>query len=306
MHDPERLLVVTLSNIGDLVLTTPVFEALARHYPGVPIDIFADTRSAALLAAAPYAGETFLYDKRSGWPARFAFLRALRQRRYRVVVDLRGPLVGRLLRADRYLCKPRQRRLDQHAVDEHFAALAPLLADSTPPPCRLYLSSADIDAARQLLSALPGERWLAVAPGANWPGKKWSREGYRELLQRAAPCFDGAIILGAPQDVADARAIASHDLPSLNTAGSTDLRTAAALLARAAAFVGNDSGLGHIAAALGTPTLTLFGPGNPQRYRPRGARARIVLAPHNDLALLTAEHVWSALQSLLALTPGSL
>ena len=305
MRDPERLLVITLSNIGDLVLTTPVFEALARHYPGVPIDIFGDARSAALLAAAPYAGETFLYDKRGGWPARFALLRALRRRRYLVVVDLRGPLVGRLLRAERSLCKPRRRRLDQHAVDEHFAALAPLLADNTPPPCRLYLSSVDIEAARKLLSTLPGARWLAVAPGANWPGKKWSREGYRELLLHAAQCFDGAIILGSPQDVADAQAIASQDLPCLNTAGTTDLRTAAALLARAAAFVGNDSGLGHIAAAMGTPSLTLFGPGNPQRYGPRGPHARIVLAPQNDLTLLSVVHVWSALQPLLARAPGS-
>ncbi len=304
MADTPRLLVVTLSNIGDVVLTTPVFEALATHFPDSPIDIFADARSAELLAAAPYAGEIFLYNKRSGWSERFAFLRALRRHRYRLVVDLRSHFLGNLLRADQRLYKPRHRNANLHAAQEHYAALAPLKITTTPPPCRLYLNDDDRAAAAKLLLSLPGKHWLAIAPGANWPGKKWPRGSYRSLLALAARRFDAAIILGSPEDEKDAQAIADVALPTLVTSGRTTLRTAAALIARAAAFVGNDSGLGHIAAAMGVATITPFGPGDPTRYRPWGARTSIVQAPENDLILLAPERVWSALEQLLVDTSG--
>ena len=297
--EPARLLVITLSNIGDVVLTTPVLEALATYFPNTPIDLFADGRSAQLLSAAPYVGEIFLYNKRASWCERLHFLRALRRRRYRLVVDLRGPVVAHLLRAQQRLTKLRRRGPGLHAVEEHFAALAPLFPRSAPPPCRLYLTDDDRLSASKLLADLPGKHWLAIAPGANWPGKKWPREHYRTLLAFAAQRFDAAIILGSEQDLADAQAIASDALPHVITAGSTGLRTAAAVLSRAQAFVGNDSGLGHIAAALGVPTLTVFGPGDPARYRPWGPRAGVVLAPQDDLTQLTAQSVWFALEALL-------
>ncbi len=303
--EPMRLLVVTLSNIGDVVMTTPVFEALTTAYPDTLIDIFADARSAALLTPAPYTGEIFLYHKRAGWRARGVLLRALRRRRYRVVVDLRGPILGYLLRTDTRLCKPHSRSPGRHAVQEHFAALAPLLPGVSPPPCQLYLSTQSTNAAAELLTALPGRRWLALAPGANWPGKKWPRSHYRALLELAAPHFDGAILLGSAQDTDDVAAIADLALPTLVTAGTTDLGTAAALLAQARAFVGNDSGLGHIAAAMGTPSLTVFGPGDPTRYRPWGSHAHIVLAPREDLAALMPQQVWLALQALLSEASGA-
>lgn len=298
--DPPRLLVITLSNIGDVVLTTPVLEALASLYPNTVIDLFGDARSAQLLSAAPYVGDIFLYNKRATWCERLRFLAALRRRRYRLIVDLRSPFVAYLLRAEQRLSKPARRRPGLHAAQEHFAALAPLLPHAAPPLCRVYLTCGDHEMAGRLLADLPGTRWLAIAPGANWPGKKWPRDHYRALLALAAPSFDGAIIVGSEHDADDARAIVSTRLPCVITAGNTQLRTAAAVLARAHAFVGNDSGLGHIAAALGIPSLTCFGPGDPVRYRPWGPRARVAHAAQGDLTQLTPAQVWSALQTLLA------
>ena len=304
MLDAPRLLVITLSNIGDVVLTTPVFEALAANFPKSRIDVFADARSADLLAAAPYLGEIFLYNKRSTWLERLRLMRTLRRRRYRLVVDLRSHFLGHLLRADQRLYKPRHRQPAMHAAEEHYAALAPRALRAELPACRLYLYDADRIAAAQLLASLPGKRWLAIAPGANWPGKKWSRDGYRALLNLARVGFDAAIILGSSQDDEDAQAIAHSSLPTLITTGHTALRPAAAILERAQAFVGNDSGLGHIAAALGVPTVTPFGPGDPVRYRPWGKTTRVVQAPNDDLALLTPGRVWSELEDLLAATSG--
>lgn len=295
----DRLLVITLSNIGDLVLTTPVFEALAAHFPRARIDVIGDARSAELLAAAPYIGDIHLYDKRASLAKRVAFLLARRARRYRLVVDLRTAFFASLMRAQRRLRKREGRLAGRHAVLEHFATLAPVLGAAPPPPCRVHLAPASVARAAAWLADLPGSRWLALAPGANFPGKKWPREAYRQLLELCAARFDAALLLGSAQDLDDVRALADASLPTLVTAGISSLPDAAALLARATAFVGNDSGLGHVAAAVGTPSLTVFGPGDPARYRPWGPRARIVRAPGEDLHELSPAVVRDALQNLL-------
>ena len=74
-----RHLVVTLSNIGDLVMTTPVIEALHERFPGDAIDIVADRRSSALLEATPYLGTIYHRDKRAGFTEQLALLRRLRR-----------------------------------------------------------------------------------------------------------------------------------------------------------------------------------------------------------------------------------
>lgn len=297
----DRLLVVTLSNIGDLVLTTPVFEALAEAYPGRTIDVIGDARSSALLGAAPYVGEIYNYAKRASLAEHLAFFRRCRVRSYELVVDLRTVHLGWLLRARRRLRKRERRVPGRHAVLEHFSVLRPLLgAAATPPPCRIHLDEPVRQRACELLSDLPGSRWLAVAPGANYAGKRWPREAFAELLRRAAREVDAVVLLGSAQDQGDAEHLASVGPPARNLAGRTTLLEAAALLARCRAFVGNDSGLGHMAAAVGVPTLTVFGPGEPPRYRPWGEAARIVCAADGRLEGLGADQVWPALQALLA------
>lgn len=293
------LIVVTLSNIGDAVMTTPVLETLAARYPGRRIDLLADRRSSALFAAAPWLGTIHHRDKRAGLAQQWRQLRELRGQRYALAVDLRTPVIGRLLNAERRLTKRGRELPDTHAVVEHFAVLEPLVGALTPPPCRVHLDTAAIAEAAALTRALPVGRWLAVAPGANWPGKRWSPAAFAALVTRVASHFDGLLVLGGPDDTAAAAALADVALPRLDLTGRTALPLAAAVLARAAAFVGNDSGLGHLAAALGVPTLTVFGPGRPVRYRPWGPRARIVLAPGADLARLEPEPVADALLALL-------
>ncbi|MCZ6773428.1 MAG: glycosyltransferase family 9 protein [Proteobacteria bacterium] len=294
-----RLLVITLSNIGDLVMTTPVFEALSRQYPDCPIDCLADARSCELLASAPYIGELFIRDKRAGWTAQFELIKRLRGRRYVLIVDLRTPLIPYLLRAERRLIKLRTAVPGVHAVEEHFKVVRSVLPSGAEiPPCRLHLAESARLRAEELLDALPGKTWLAVAPGANWRGKRWPSRHYHELLQMAATAFDGAVILGSADDRPASRSLEDLDLPVCNLVGATDLPTACAVIARATAFVGNDSGLGHMAAALSIPTVTVFGPGRPERYRPWGLSARVVLAPDRQLDDLLPAQVFESLCTL--------
>jgi heptosyltransferase-3 len=297
--DTDRILVITLSNIGDLILTTPVLEALSARYPGALIDLVADRRSSSLLEAAPYVGQIFHREKLAGWRAQWILLRSLRRRRYRLVVDLRTNIIPFLVRADQRLIKRAEKTAGLHAAEQHFAVLKPILDAATPPPCRLHLDDNSRQRARDLLAALPGDRWLALGPGANWPGKRWPGGHYLELLRQVASTFDGAIIVGTPDDVEAPLKLDELPLAVADLSGRTDLITAAAVISHACAFVGNDSGLGHIAAALDVPTLTLFGPGEPTRYRPWGSTAHVALAPGADLKQLTVEAVADALNGLL-------
>ena len=302
MDDDGRLLVVTLSNIGDVVLTTPVLEALAAHFPAASIDILGDARSVDILADAPYVGDLFVRHKRAGWRAQFALVQRLRQRYYRLIVDLRTPVIPYLLRAQQRLVKPSRGVTARHAAEEHFEALRNLLPQAAPSACRIYVGEQARSDADVLLQDLPGSRWLALAPGANWPGKKWPAAHFRALLTLARKHFDGAVILGSQDDAGEALAMKDAGMPVVITAGRTSLRQASAVIARTQAFVGNDSGLGHIAAALSVPTLTLFGAGDPTRYRPWGERARVVLAPDLDLDRLTPAAVCKELLASLAQT----
>ncbi len=251
-----RNLFITLSNIGDAVLTTPALRVLHDAFPDHRIDIVADPRSAGLFEHCPFLGELFLLRKRLGWPGRLALVRRLRKQHYDV------------------------------AVERHLAVVRPLLS-GPPPPTRAWLGGAERDWAARMLARLPGRRWLAIAPGANWPPKIWPLQYFQELLERLRDQFDAAIVCGGPNDFAPAAALTrASPLPALNLAGETSLLQAAAVLERAAYFVGNDSGPGHLAAAVGTPTLTLFGPGEPERYHPWAPGAQWLCAPEQDLKRL--------------------
>lgn len=304
-----RLLFVTLSNIGDMVLTTPALEALHAAYPDHRIDIIADARSSALLEFCPYRGDLLHRDKRAGWRGMLRLIHALRGRHYAAVVDLRTDFLPWLLKTDRRAARWRAAPHGPHAVDQHYAITARVLPQSThPPPARVWLAPQDAEWARQTLGALNSTGpWLALAPGANWPGKIWPLTHYKTLLDDIADLFGGIMVLGSAQDrplAAELRTASSR--PCLDFTGNTTLTQAAALLDHASFFVGNDSGLGHIAAARGVPTLTLMGPGRPERYKPFGPDATLLEAPSRDLTRLTPALVATTLrEKMAAIAPES-
>lgn len=301
MSDRRRLLLVTLSNIGDLVMTTPLLEALHLSYPEHLIDVVADPRSSELVRPCPYLGRLMHREKKAGWRGSWSLVRTLREQAYDVAVDLRTAFLTLLIRCGERGIKRRASAPGAHAVQHHFTALRPILGPHAEiPPARLWLDAAAQRAADGLLAGLSGERRLVVAPGANWPGKIWPVEHYAALIEALCGVFDSVIVVGSTADRAlGDRLAAATVLPLVNLAGATTLLEAAACMAAAGAFVGNDSGLGHMAAALDVPTLTVFGPGRPERYRPWGARATVVLAPNEDLDALEPPVVAQVLRAHL-------
>jgi heptosyltransferase-3 len=296
----QSILFITLSNIGDAILTTPTLEALHQRYPDAMIDIVGDARSDIIFKHCPYVGTVFLKHKREGWRGLIQLVRALRKKRYDLAVDLRTDGLLWLLRARRRLTKlNNQDHLSLHSAEKHFRAIAPLVS-GTPLPTQIWLSPTEETEAQRMLADYAGQRILAVGPGANWAPKTWPAEYFAALINLLQNRFDAVVLLGNAQNQPLAAIVeAQVKLPVINLCGKTDLLLVAALLKRCAAFIGNDSGLGHLASAVNIPTLTIFGPGEPWRYRPWSPQSVWLQSESGIIADITPEQARDTLLPIL-------
>jgi heptosyltransferase III len=282
-----RLLFITATRIGDAVLSTGLLGRLIEENPGTSITVAVGRLSAPLFAAVPGLERIVVIDKQRYNRHWLDLWRRTAFRHWDMVVDLRGSAISYLVPAGRRIVIGK-RRPGRHRVEE----LGDLIGASPPPAPRLWLAQAARARAVELLP--DGPPVLAVAPAANWMGKTWPAERFAQLALRLTAA-DGILpggriaVVAAPQEMSQARPVLqAADARGINLVEKGDLLTAAACFQRAAFFIGNDSGLMHLAAAAGTPTLGLFGPSPEARYRPWGPRASFVRTPESFEALTGA------------------
>ena len=271
-----NLLFITASRIGDAVLTTGLLDRLVAENPGARVTLACGAIAIGIFDAAPAVVRRIPLVKQPFARHWLGLWRRVAGTRWDLVVDLRGSLLA-------YLLAARRRRVYRsEGGDSHrLAALARRLGYDPPPPPRLWTTAAHAAAAAALIPA--GGPVLALAPTANWAGKIWPAARFVALAERltgpgAALAGARIAVFGAAAERAIAAPVLAGIAPArrLDLVGRTDLPTAAATLARAALFVGNDSGLMHIAAATGVPTVGLFGPSRPEHYGPVGPRTAVV------------------------------
>jgi ADP-heptose:LPS heptosyltransferase len=285
-----RLLFITATRIGDAVLSTGLLGRLIEEHPGIRVTVAVGRLSAPLFAAVPGLERIVVIDKQRYNRHWLRLWHRTAFRYWDIVVDLRGSAISYLVPAGRRHVIGK-RRPGRHRVEE----LGDLIGDPqhpAPPAPRLWLAEAVKARAAEMLPE--GPPVLAVAPAANWMGKTWPAERFAELALRLTG--DGGILPGgriavvaAPHEIFQARPVLqAAGERGIDLVGNGDLLLAAGCLQRAAFFVGNDSGLMHLAAAAGTPTLGLFGPSPEARYRPWGPKAAFVRTPESFEALTGA------------------
>jgi len=264
----KKALVVTPSNLGDIVLTFPVFQALLEAFPSVAIDAL--TTPAGRLAFEGDARIRRVFPYGSGLSARLSLLGAVRRERYDVIIDLRHSLVGFFGGArarNRYVFRP---RTDRHRAEGHLAALAGI---APPPKGRFWEPSSESSAVAMLKANAAGPLVVAAA-GSKSHLKIWPAAHFARLLDKLA-AVDGCRIalVGDASDAPASTAVKQHmNSAVLDLTGTTDLRVLREVISSAALVVTNDSAPLHVADALGVPTLALFGPTDPAKYGPRGTR----------------------------------
>ena len=272
-----RILFVTATRVGDAILSTGLLDHLLRQHPRARVTVACGPAAASLFGAVPGLERLIVLDKMVLSLHWLGLWTACIGHRWDMIVDLRNAPITYLLPSRRRFGMGRS-RADEHRLVQ-LARVLGLEAD--PPSPHVWTGPAERERAARLVP--DGPPVLAVGPTANWIGKTWRAERFVELIDRlTAP---GGILPGArvavfgrdderPQALSVIEAIPEHR--RLDLVLGLDLMTVHACLARTAFYVGNDSGLMHLAASAGVPTLGLFGPSQEVHYAPWGTHCAAV------------------------------
>jgi len=271
-----RILFVTSNRVGDAVLSTGLLDHLLRAYPQARFTVACGPPAFGVFARMPRLERLIAFGKQTYDRHWLKLWSQVAFTWWDLAIDLRGSALPLLIPARRRVMMRGGRHPGLH-INRLGAAMG-----LTPGPLPVaWTSAADRAKAAQLLPE--GTRWIGLGPTANWDGKVWPAERFAALARGLAETLPGArvAVFGGPGTV-EAR-LAEPLLAALpdaiNLVGSLELPEVAACLQRCAIFAGNDSGLMHLAAAAGTPTLGLFGTTDPVGYAPSGRLALGVAAP---------------------------
>ncbi len=297
----KRVLVVQTAYLGDVVLSQPLWAAAKRFWPEARVDVLVQPQWASLIDADPALDEVLVFDKRGREKGLGGLVRLageLRRRAYDLALcphpSFRSGLLLRLAgierrlgfndSAGRWFFTDRVKREatlpEVDRVLSLFAALGMRAPDSERRP-RLHLAEGLADRTDSLLAdwGLPPDgKFVCAHPGSVWATKRWLPEGFADVLSDLADDGYAPVVLGGPADVEAANIVQDRcrTLP-INLAGKISLAELVVVLSRAALLLTNDSGPMHIAGALTTPVVAVFGSTVPaQGYAPVGSPSRIV------------------------------
>jgi lipopolysaccharide heptosyltransferase I len=290
----KRILIVRMSALGDIVHALPVLAAIRNAMPDVDVDWLADRRYIGLLDYVDGIAQRVV-----GRPELSKAVASMRPRGYDVAIDLQGLLksaaMARLSGAERIVGFERTVLRERaaawfysecasvapgaHVIQKNLAVL-PLLGIAAPPaitfPFRIPHSTVASEMSNT--ARLRGHRGFAlINPGAAWPNKRWPAERFGAVAQHIEREHElsSLVLWGAGEsELADAVVAASGS--SAQRAPETTLGDVLALAARASLMVSGDTGPLHIAAALGTPVVGLYGPTWPERNGPWRADDEVV------------------------------
>lgn len=287
---PQRILLIKPSAIGDVVHTLPILKMLRMRFPSAHIAWLLTPACAGLLEGHPLLNEVVPFDRKRygrGWRdpvslfGLLAFQRELRRGDYDLVIDLQGlfrsgwlawktgaPMRIGFSNAREFSPLFYTHRVDvgtteQHAIDRYLKVAAALGCDTSQFDFEFHVTDDDRKHVDELLAG--SSKFAVLLPGTNWATKRWPIEKFAAMVEPLRMQFDlQTIVAGGPDDVKLGEQIRG----AINLAGRTSLRQLVELLRRAELVVANDSGPMHIAAALGRPLVTPYGPTNPVRTGP--------------------------------------
>jgi heptosyltransferase III len=298
-----KILFITATRLGDAVLSTGALDYFMRLYPDAEITVACGPVAAGIFAPAPRVRKVIALKKE---PYAGHWLKLAQEtfgKRWDIIVDLRNSVLSRLMRADKkYIWGGADKR--KHKIEQ----IAEVLGGVSPPPAPALWFDGDTLAGAESIAPAGGPI-LGIGPTANWPGKEWPPENFSALIQRLTAA-DGLLpgarvaVFAAPGEESRARSVLDG-VPAgrrVDVIAKGPPLLSAAVLRRCAFYVGNDSGLTHAAAAVGVPTLALFGYGWPELYRPWGSHAAYVSTPETPQQLIAPYPSTSDVKSSLMMS----
>jgi len=298
-----EVLFIRFSSLGDVLLTTPAVKSLKESLPESRITYLTKGAFAPLLEENPSVDRIVRLEGSSEGVGLSALIRLCRgMGKYDVVVDLHGNVRSRIACASissgrtlRYVKHALRRRLwvmgwgrsgmgevRKHVVERYLDALKPLGVNAGPSAPVLNIREDEMEHAAEIVRGKglqDPSRYGVLVPGARWQNKRWTAEGFSRVGEWLRDVAGMEVVLAGDREDKEWTDEISRRLGGngIQLTGGTDVRELAAVLKGALIVVGNDSGPGHIATAVGTPLVSLFGPTSEAfGFGPFGERARIV------------------------------
>lgn len=312
MPEFKNILLIQLGDIGDVVLTTPTIRAVKETFPEACITIFVRKPFGSLLLADQNLYEVVETDRIRGSVFRILvenmrLIRRLQRARFDLVIDLRtgdrgaifsfltrAPVrVGRNVHDKKFwrrlaftsiVSDPKLNLPNVHpGADQSLHVVREIgitTTDSTP---RLNVSPSDRAHVLELLAKhglVPEKKWVSINPCSRWKYKEWEYEKWGEVIDQLWKAHQlPAVLVGSTENAVACQGIAAgRETYTFNLAGKTTLGELVAILQLSSLHIGVDSAASHIAAAVDTPTLTIFGPNNWKAWTVADDFHRVVVA----------------------------
>jgi lipopolysaccharide heptosyltransferase II len=281
----NNILVITLSNIGDVILTLPAIDLLRNEYTKSNLSILAGERTACAFENNPKIKEIFIYNKL--WPAKrkLELVMSLRKTRYDLLVDFRNSFFPFLLKASARTSPLAHLSGEKlHLVDKHIAVIRPFIKNSDykrlPAESKTFhIPSPDLDYVNNIVkeNALIENQFIIISAGSRselkrWPGNKFSQLGIKITDELKIP----VVLVGAVKDCDLCKKVLSSTGDKfIDLSGKTSLAQLAALMLKAKLLITNDSGNLHLASYFNVPVVAVFGPTDATKSGPWGAHGAV-------------------------------
>jgi heptosyltransferase-2 len=278
----KSILLIRYSALGDVVLATSLLAPLRQKFPGVRLEWVTEAAYAGLLEGVV---DRVIPVSRKDPASRAAALHEVKGR-FDLAIDLQNKLWS--IRVSRAAAPKRLRFVRRTALQALGSLVGRDVILNELPQTQLYARAAQLDQAGALQlrvsteakaraeALMPGEKWVAVAPGAAWANKRWPAARLAEVARSLRADGYRIALVGGPMDGELLDVIRSGCAPEADLTAEP-LTGVAAGLERASLLIGNDSGLVHVATALGRPALALFGPTSVKRWGPTAPSAALSL-----------------------------
>ncbi len=314
----NKILVISLSNIGDVILTLPVMDVLLRDFSRAKFSIVAGPKAETLFRRNPFIHKVHVFDKSQPFWKTISWVVSLGSEHFDLVVDLRNTAIP-------FLVFPRYRtpaivgkNAVVHMKYKHLRRLHSVYPYETESRKRYALAVPSEEGAYifNLLRETWGadQKYIVVAPGAANEAKRWTSQGFMEVCYQLIKRYQLKIVfVGDEADRGGAeRIVEVLGADTINLCGRTTLVQLAAVTQKAVLALVNDSAPMHLASYLDVPVLALFGPSDVKKYGPWGLQGHYLQknkncpacqnpkdpARHNCMAAITAQDVLGAFQVL--------
>jgi len=290
-RDLGKILFITLSNLGDAVLTTPVLEALHREFPAAKFTVIAGPKCADLFESDPIVEKIIVYQKDYSLFDLSRFARRLRRERFDAVVDLKHTLFPFVIGSRRLTKLVRGTNRNTHAVIDHLSKLncvGPI--DTAHARFRIVVSERAWEFQRSVWNehrVREGECVIGINPHAASSLKMWYPSNFIDFMRAIGKERPVRFVIVGGRDAIDINTLVAEGYPdAINLTGRTTIPELASVVGVCNLLVTNDSGPLHFASAFGVPTVAIFGPSNSKRYGPFG-NPHIIL--QKDLSCVPCE-----------------